>query len=68
MIIAILGYILGFLLAMIQYYFTQKSTLLPIEMTISRAIFVFSLTLMMSLLAGIIAINKLEDADPADIF
>ncbi|GBE72804.1 hypothetical protein myaer87_00310 [Microcystis aeruginosa NIES-87] len=68
LIIAVLGYIPGFLLGMIQYYFTQKYTLLPIEMTPTRAIFVFGLTLLMSLIAGATAINKLQYADPADIF
>ncbi|MDJ0560556.1 MAG: ABC transporter, partial [Microcystis sp. M53599_WE4] len=50
------------------YYFTQKYTLLPIEMTPTRAIFVFGLTLLMSLIAGATAINKLQYVDPADIF
>ncbi|MGB5596952.1 MAG: ABC transporter permease DevC [Crocosphaera sp.] len=66
--IAILGYIPGFLISMMIYDFAKKSTFLPIAMTIQRAVFVFMLTLIMCFIAGVTAIKKLKDADPADIF
>lgn len=68
LLIAILGYIPGFLISMIQYQFTQQATLLPIQMTVNRALFVFSLTVIMCFLSGVTAVRKLKDADPADIF
>ncbi|MBE8993804.1 ABC transporter permease DevC [Microcystis aeruginosa] len=68
LLIAILGYIPGFLISLIQYQFIQQATLLPIQMTISRSLFVFSLTVTMCFLSGITAVGKLKDADPADIF
>jgi putative ABC transport system permease protein len=67
-VIAILGYILGFLISVIQYQFVKQSTLLPVEMTLDRAIFVFILTLVMCLISGATAVKKLQAADPADIF
>jgi putative ABC transport system permease protein len=67
-LIAVLGYIPGFLISIIQYEFAKKSTLLPIEMTLERTIFVFSLTLIMCFISGATAIKKLKAADPADIF
>jgi putative ABC transport system permease protein len=67
-ILAILGYIPGFLIASGLYYLAKQATLLPIMMTSERIYLVFSLTLFMCFLAGAIAINKLKDADPADIF
>lgn len=66
--IAVLGYIPGFLISVIQYEFTKKSTLLPIAMTANRATFVFTLTLFMCLISGATAVRKLKAADPADIF
>jgi putative ABC transport system permease protein len=66
--IAILGYIPGFLIAVIQYEFTKKSTLLPVEMTFNRAVLVFSMTLIMCFISGSTAVRKLKEADPADIF
>ncbi|WP_041237726.1 hypothetical protein [Gloeothece citriformis] len=65
---AILGYIPGFLISSGVYNVARKMTLLPIGMTQSRSWFVFSLTLGMCFMAGMIAIRKLNDADPADIF
>lgn len=67
-LIAVLGYIPGFLISMIIYNFTQQATLLPIAMNFSRAIFVFTLTVMMCFVAGATAVRKLKAADPADIF
>jgi putative ABC transport system permease protein len=66
--IALLGYIPGFLLSMIQYSFAKNATLLPIMMTPERAIFVFLATLTMCFISGATAVNKLKAADPADIF
>jgi putative ABC transport system permease protein len=50
------------------YHLAKQATLLPIMMTQERILLVFSLTLLMCFLAGAIAIQKLQAADPADIF
>ena len=67
-IIAILGYIPGFLISLVQYEVTKQATLLPVSMNSERAIFVFVATLLMCLISGATAVRKLQDADPADIF
>ncbi|MEA5565390.1 MULTISPECIES: ABC transporter permease DevC [unclassified Anabaena] len=66
--IAFLGYIPGFILSIIQYEFAKKATLLPIEMSFSRAIFVMLATVIMCFISGATAVGKLKSADPADIF
>jgi len=70
--IAILGYIPGLIISVIQYEFTKQATLLPITMTVNRAVFVavFVLvaTIIMCFISGGTAIAKLRAADPADIF
>ncbi len=66
--IAIMGYIPGFLIASIQYHFTEQATLLPVIMTLNRAIFVLVATILMCFISGATAVNKLKAADPADIF
>lgn len=68
MILAIIGYIEGIIFALISYYFSRNSTSLPIEMTWVRAITVFLVTGTMCFTAGAIAVQKLREADPADIF
>jgi putative ABC transport system permease protein len=67
-ILAIVGYIPGLIISRFLYKLTAVTTMLPIMMTMSRAIFVFILTLVMCMLSGAIAVRKLSAADPADIF
>jgi putative ABC transport system permease protein len=51
-LIAILGYIPGFLISMIQYEVTKQATLLPVAMTFERAIMVLVATVAMCFLSG----------------
>lgn len=68
LILAVLGFIPGFLLSTGLYTLLQSATLLPIGMKLSRAIFVLLLTIIMCLGGGAFAMRKLSSADPADIF
>ncbi|GBF85242.1 DevC protein [Aphanothece sacrum FPU3] len=68
LLIAILGYLPGFVFSMVQYHFAKQSTLLPIEMTVNRAVWVLVLTIVMCFVSGATAVRKLQAADPADIF
>jgi putative ABC transport system permease protein len=68
MILAILGFIPGVGLALAQYALIQNVAALPIAMTFARFSFVFFLTLVMCGVSGLIAIRKVQSADPADIF
>jgi putative ABC transport system permease protein len=45
-----------------------QATLLPVNMSVSRATLILTLTLLMCLTSGAIAMRKLQAADPADIF
>jgi len=67
-ILAVLGYIQGLVIALFSYKISRDATSLPIEMTNLRAIIVLILTVLMCCIAGAIAVRKLRDADPADIF
>ena len=67
-ILAILGYIPGGLIANMMYNLTKNATNLPIGMTEQRAILVLVLTFIMCFVSGAIAVRKLSAADPADIF
>ena len=68
LLIAILGYIPGFLISMIQYEVTKQATLLPVAMTFDRALLVLVATVIMCFISGATAVQKLKSADPADIF
>ncbi|MFS8907689.1 ABC transporter permease DevC, partial [Synechococcus sp. OH2] len=67
-LLAGLGYIPAFALAVLLYDLTANATLLPIAMTFSRAVLVLLLTVSMCFISGAIAVRRLRAADPADIF
>jgi len=67
-ILAILGFIPGYMISVGLYSLTRSATNLPLFMTLARAILVFFLTIVMCLASGGIAMRKLRAADPADIF
>jgi putative ABC transport system permease protein len=67
-ILAFMGFIPGFLLPNVLYMLAANATALPISMTLSRAITVLTLTVVMCMLSGAIATRKLQSADPADMF
>lgn len=66
--LACLGFLPGFLLSMGLYQLAYVATMLPIQMTIKRAVSVFFITVVMCTVSGAIAMQKLQNADPADIF
>jgi putative ABC transport system permease protein len=68
MILAVLGFIPGLALALGQYALIANVAALPISMTFARLSFVFFLTMVMCGVSGIIAMRKIQSADPADIF
>jgi putative ABC transport system permease protein len=68
LILSVLGFIPGFLLAVVVYQIVHSATLLPIQMTISRTIAAYLLTAIMCSVAGAMAMHKLYSADPADVF
>jgi putative ABC transport system permease protein len=68
LILAIMGFIPGFVLSSGLYLIAGTATLLPIGMTPSRTALVLFLTIFMCVISGGIAMRKLQAADPADIF
>lgn len=68
LILAVLGFLPGFMLSTGLYLVTKSATLLPIGMTLSRALLVLVLTIAMCTASGGVALRKLQSADPADVF
>jgi putative ABC transport system permease protein len=66
-LLAVLGYIPGVLTALGFYQLAANTTKLPVFMTIERGASVFVLTVIMCFISGIIAMQKLRTADPADL-
>lgn len=68
LLLAVLGYIPGFVFSFGLYQLAYAATLLPITMTLERSVTVLVLTIIMCSVSGAIAMQKLRTADPADVF
>jgi putative ABC transport system permease protein len=68
LILAMMGFIPGYLASYGIYYLMTNFVELPVSMNTGIALKVFVLNLIMCTISGAIAIRKLRTADPADIF
>lgn len=68
MILAVLGYIPGFVLAIGLYEVAEQQIQLQFSMTLQRAAGVFVATVLMCIVSALIAVRKAWRADPADVF
>lgn len=67
-ILAMLGFVPGVVIANWLYGSAADATNLPIYLTSDRAITVLLMTLAMCAISGLLAIRKLRRLDPADVF
>jgi putative ABC transport system permease protein len=68
LILSVSGFIPGLLLSKGVYEIARLGTMLPIQMTVLRVLLVYLLTVVMCTISGLLAMQKLRHADPADIF
>jgi putative ABC transport system permease protein len=68
LMLSLLGFFPGFLLALAVYAIAENAIQMPFVMTWRRAIGVLLLTLIMCGMSGLIAVRKARTADPADVF
>ena len=68
LILAALGYLPAYISAQLLYGLVRSGTNLPVAMDPQRALLVFILILVMCLGSAAVAMRRLADADPAEIF
>ena len=68
MILSVLGFLPGFGISQGLYVLTHRTTHLPIVMTLDRVAFVLTMTVLMCVASGALAVRRLRSADPAEIF
>jgi putative ABC transport system permease protein len=68
LLLGILGYIPGLIISVGLYDLIKDAARLPMATNIDRIIFILGLTILMCFVSGAIAVQKLKNADPADIF
>ena len=67
-LLAILGFLPGYLTSLGLYQVLTTLTRIPLYMRFHIALKVFILTLVMCNVSGAIAMRRLHSADPADVF
>jgi len=67
-LLALFGYIPAYISGQVLYAVIRNSTKLPIAMDSSKSVLIFILILIMCMGSAAIAMRKLIDADPAEIF
>ncbi|MDX2213037.1 MAG: ABC transporter permease DevC [Oculatellaceae cyanobacterium bins.114] len=67
-ILSVLGFIPGFCISSLLYSGATNVTGLLMQMTVDRVLTMFILTFSMCLISGVIAVRKVQAADPAEVF
>ncbi|MEM9410122.1 MAG: FtsX-like permease family protein [Planctomycetota bacterium] len=67
-ILAIASYLSALVVSLVLYQVVGNAAKLPITMTWTRLVIVFFSSLIMSFVSALIAMQKLRQADPADLF
>jgi putative ABC transport system permease protein len=68
LILTVLGFVPGFLIALGFYQIIRVSLAMPVAMPLERVAMVFALTAVMCVAAGLIAMRRVRQADPAEVF
>ena len=68
LLLALFGYLPAYAAGQGLYLLVRKATQLPVAMNAVRAVSVFSMILIMCMLSAGLAMRRLVDADPAEIF
>jgi putative ABC transport system permease protein len=68
LLLALIGYLPAYGAGEALYALIRNSTKLPVGMELQRALVVFSMILVMCMGSALLAMRKLADADPAEIF
>jgi putative ABC transport system permease protein len=68
MLLALLGYLPAYASGQVLSVVVRNATNLPVGMDTQRSVLVFSLILMMCMASAALAMRRLADADPAEIF
>lgn len=68
LLLGVMGFIPGYLIALVLYRLTANATGLLMQMTLGRGLNTLLATVVMCLISGAIAIRKVQSADPAEVF
>jgi putative ABC transport system permease protein len=67
-LLALVGFVPGLLFSLALYRVLAGITGLPLSLTFGRAALILVLTVLMCVLSGLLALRKVKQADPAEVF
>jgi putative ABC transport system permease protein len=67
-LIAVMGFVPGYLISLGLFHLTTEQTGLLMQMTLGRGLSILIATFLMCLISGAIAVHKIQAADPAEVF
>jgi putative ABC transport system permease protein len=68
LILAVAGFLPGLAVSFLLYDFVGSATFLPLRLDFELGLSVFAMIFTMCAIAGLLAVRKLRDANPADMF
>jgi putative ABC transport system permease protein len=68
LILAVLGFVPGTLLAWVLYQVVEVNIFLPMPMPLVKMLSIFAMILVMCVMSGVLAMQKLRSVDPAEMF
>jgi putative ABC transport system permease protein len=68
LILAVAGYVPGWLASKALYMLATEKIFIPLTLDLEKSVLVFALIFGMCVISGLLAIRKLRDANPADMF
>lgn len=68
LVLVLAGFLAGLAIAFVMYDVMADATHLPIRMEAARVGLVFALTVAMCAVSSLLALRRLQAADPADLF
>jgi putative ABC transport system permease protein len=68
LLLSVLGFLPGLALSWLLYLGVASWTGLPMHLTLMRSLWILVLTLLMNVLSGVVALTRVQSADPAEVF
>ena len=68
LILTVIGYPIGVIVSILLFAMIQSVTGLPVRMSIDRLLICFALTILMSTCSAFMAMRKLDDANPIEVY
>jgi len=68
LLLSLIGFVPGMGLSLVLFRISRRITGMPFELSAGQLLLAFALTTAMCVIAGMLALGRLRQADPAEVF